>query len=207
MCSKTHAEEYAEQQRKQATRAARQAEEKARRVEMARLEKEAEEERKRKKLERESRRMDSAREEYHARWMALLSAPADTDVGGLKNHILTFDDIPWPIASAYRAKPDKRRSKAAEEPPYGSINVDDLTPEAVSSFLLPVAGVVDPADLNDGVKKKEKKDRLRETFLRFHPDKFEGRFLKRFKEEDKEKVLEAIGQVSRVLNKLLGDGS
>ncbi|KAF8806571.1 hypothetical protein BYT27DRAFT_7101987 [Phlegmacium glaucopus] len=184
MYRKTHAEEYAEQERKKAAKAARREDEKARKAERARLEKAAEEERKRKELERESRRWDYAREEYGIRWRALLSTTGDSE----PSRTLSFDDIPWPVAVSCQ-KSKKRQSGV----PRRSITVEDLTADAITAFLLP-AGQED---------KEKRKEKLRESILRFHPDKFEGRFMKFVKESEKEKMKEAIGQVSRVLNSLM----
>lgn len=214
---KTHVEEYAEQQRQKAAKAARRAEEKARKAEEARLEKAAEEDRKRRKLERESRKMDTARDDYHQRWTALLTSAAENATGAERANepsppLLSFDDIPWPIAIAHpREKPEKRHRahhRAAEDVTLArkSTSVEDLTAEAISSFLLPVVAAVAETESDMVMKKKERKDRLREAFLRFHPDKFEGRFMRRVKEDEREKVREAIGQVSRVLNSLMGEG-
>ncbi|KAF8911515.1 hypothetical protein CPB84DRAFT_1812351 [Gymnopilus junonius] len=195
MYRKTHAEEYAEQQRKKAAQAARRAEEKARKAEAEKLEKEAEEERERKKAERESRRMDYAREEYQARWTKLLAATESEQVVEL-----TFDDIPWPIFAAHRDKPPKEKDKRHANGLEGrAVRTSELTEEAISTFLLPNAEL----ERDGAAVKKERKERLREAFLRFHPDKFEGRFMKRVKESKREKVREAIGQVSRVLNALM----
>jgi len=83
---------------------------------------------------------------------------------------LTFADFPWPIAAA------QDRAEVA---------IDDLTVEAVSAFLFP--------------ENVERKERLREAFLRFHPDKFEGRFMHRIQPSEVDKVRAGIGQVSRVL--------
>jgi hypothetical protein len=135
------------------------------------------------KLERESRRWDYAREEYGIRWRELLSITGESETLG-------FDDIPWPVAAAHRQKLKKRESKV----PRGSITVDELTAEAVTAFLLPAGKEFD---------REKRKEKLRESFLRFHPDKFEGRFMRFVKEGDKERVKEAIGQVSRVLNSLM----
>jgi len=201
---KTHAEEYAEKQRQKAAKEARRAEEKARKAEAARLDRLAEEERKMKKLERQSRRMEYARNEYHSRWTALLATTSESDT----TRTLEFHDIPWPIATAYReAKADTRRrtqdtADGLVTSPKPDIGIDDLTVEAISSFILPVVGVVD-VESDDATRKKERKDKLRETFLRFHPDKFEGRFMKRFPESQQGKVRDAIGQISRVLNSLM----
>jgi len=183
---KTHAEEYAEQERKKAAKAARREEEKARKAETVRLEKAAEEERKRMKLERESRRWDYAREEYGIRWRELLSITGENE----PPETLGFDDIPWPVAAAQRQKPRKRGS---EVPLRLAITVDDLTAEAITPFLLPTGKEID---------REKRKETLRQSFLRFHPDKFEGRFMRFIKDSDKDRVKEAIGQVSRVLNSL-----
>jgi hypothetical protein len=129
------------------------------------------------KLERESRRWDYAREEYGIRWRELLSITGESETLG-------FDDVPWPVAAAQRQKLKKR----------GSITVAELTAEAITAFLLPAGKEFD---------REKRKEKLRESFLRFHPDKFEGRFMRFVKEGDKEKVKEAIGQVSRVLNSLM----
>lgn len=93
-------------------------------------------------------------------------------------HELAFAEIPWPIYHTPAGK--------AEE---------EFTKDAITAFLL--AGLEDD--------KKGRKDVLRETFLRYHPDKFEGRFMQRVKQKDKERVREAIQQISRVLNHILED--
>lgn len=64
-----------------------------------------------------------------------------------------------------------------------------LTADALSSFLLP-----------EGVNRK---DRLRQTMLRFHPDKFEARVLIRVVEADKDRVREALGAVVRAVGELM----
>jgi len=120
-----------------------------------------------------------------------------TTVSGEPEGSLGYDDIPWPIAHAHWGKAEKHGGK---ERPLLMTGVEELTAEAISSFLLPPH--VEKDDLS---VKKEKKDRLREAFRRFHPDKFEGRFMGRVNENDKEKVREAIGQISRVLNLLMGE--
>ena len=135
------------------------------------------------KLERESRRWDYAREEYDNRWRELLGENEQTETLG-------FDDIPWPVAAAHRQKPRKRGSEALLRL---AITVEDLTAEAITTFLLPAGKELD---------REKRKEKLRQSFLRFHPDKFEGRFMRFIKDSDKDRVKEAIGQVSRVLNSL-----
>ncbi|KAJ7794296.1 hypothetical protein B0H14DRAFT_2468798, partial [Mycena olivaceomarginata] len=190
MYRKTHAQEYAEEQQKKASRDARRAQEKAAKAETVRLAKLAEEERKRKKLEKEIRRADYAREEYHLRWKILLAAPSDSE------NALTFNDIPWPVASAHRQKPDKGSSQTAPPP----VSLDDLTVDAIAAFLVPPS-----LSANAETEKKHRKDKLRETFLRFHPDKFEGRLMSRVRESDRQRVRDAIGVVVRALNALTGE--
>ena len=133
------------------------------------------------KLERESRRMGYAREEYGIRWRELLSTTRESETLG-------FDDIPWPVAAAQRQK------RESGVPRRSIITVDELTAEAITAFLLPTG---------KEFEKEKRKEKLRESILRFHPDKFEGRFMRFVKEDDREKVKEAIGQVSRVLNSLM----
>ncbi|KAJ7502970.1 hypothetical protein B0H11DRAFT_2274388 [Mycena galericulata] len=191
MYRKTHAQEYEEERQKKASRDTRRAQEKALKAETARLAKLAEDERKRKKLEKEIRHADYAREEYHMRWKTLMAAPAD---GERVESPLTFSDIPWPIVSAHRQKSDKKGSSKPVLPP--TVSLEDLTVDAIAAFLVPSSGESD---------KKNRKDKLRETFLRFHPDKFEGRLMNRVRESDQAHVREAIGVVVRALNKLMGE--
>ena len=74
----------------------------------------------------------------------------------------------------------------ADEP--ARVRIEDLTAEAIAAFLLP------PSDFDapSADPSKERKEKLRETMLRFHPDKFEGRVMKRVREKDRERVKEAV---------------
>lgn len=99
-----------------------------------------------------------------------------------------FQDIPWPVAP-----PVDDRS---------SITVDDISPELISSFLLPT----NPADM-PSVEPSSVKDILRITMLRFHPDKFETRILSRVREKDKNKVKEVADIVVRALNSLMKENA
>lgn len=186
MYRKTHAQEIAEQQRKKEARAARKADEKARRAETARLEKLAEEEQKRKKTIEGQRLRICSRKEYDRKWKALLE-PADNAVDPPK---LTLWDIPWPTFSAYGQGTEAEQAAAL---------IEGLTADAISSFLLDSLG----NDLHPEEDRMGRKEKLREAFLRYHPDKFEGRFLGRVKTEDQALVQEAIGQVVRGLNILM----
>nr|GAT56157.1 predicted protein [Mycena chlorophos] len=183
MYRKTHAKEYAEEQERKARREARRAEEKARRAETARLAAQAEEEHRRKKRQKEARRFEFARADYDSRWKALLLL-SDADA------VLTFADIPWPVLAAQR-----RSERHANDPPP-VISLDALSAEEIAVFLVPDVP-------KDEASKKNRKEKLRETYLRFHPDKFEGRFMRRMRERDQEKTREAIGVVVRALNVLM----
>ena len=50
---------------------------------------------------------------------------------------------------------------------------------------------------------KKARDRLKEQLLRWHPDRFEGKWLTRVAEEDREEVKKGVGQVARALNELM----
>ncbi|KAF8622745.1 hypothetical protein AX15_006835 [Amanita polypyramis BW_CC] len=188
-----HAKEYAEQEHQEAVRGARIAQEKAKKAHTKRLEQEAEEEHKRKRHERERRDWQFARQQYDQRWKALLFDHAANSHDGLQ-----FNDIPWPILYAYKS--------GSKTPPAPNrlINVEHLTENAISKFLLPVQdsalGSLQPEPGDDA---KEKRDKLRETMLRFHPDKFEGRIMKMVAADAQASVREGIAQVVRVVNELL----
>ena len=151
---------------------------------MARLEQAAAEKREKKRQEREKEQWVSARQQYDQRWKTLLSDGDRSHDGWLK-----FIDIPWPIPNAYKT---------------GTICIGDLTEDSISTFLLsswvPVPTGTEKMATNDA---KEKKDKLREAMLRFHPDKFEGRIMKLVAEVERGNVREGIAQVVRVLNRLL----
>jgi len=151
-----------------------------------------------KRLGQERRREQYAREEYEMCWKKLLSNLIDDDPNGPEQK-LGFHDIPWPISAAYRDKPDRRTRI--------SLSLADLTQEAIVDFLFPATDTPTDSSMPPGADKKERKDKLRETFLRFHPDKFEGRFIKHVKETDRDAVREAIGQIARCLNSLMGENT
>lgn len=96
-----------------------------------------------------------------------------------KNADIGFDDIPWPVRSHHR-----------------TLVTADLTVDAVAAFLLP-----------DGTPEhgRSRKDVLRETLLRFHPDKFEGRLMAAVRTEEQAVVREGIGRVVRALNSLMAE--
>ncbi|KAF7782697.1 hypothetical protein Agabi119p4_2073 [Agaricus bisporus var. burnettii] len=96
--------------------------------------------------------------------------------------MLEFCDIPWPIFHMA-----KHRS---------AVSMDNLTEEAITAFLLPV---------DVGESERSRKEVLREAFLRFHPDKFEGRIMRLVRESEREAVRQGISRVVVVLNKLMAE--
>lgn len=191
-----HAQQYEEEARRKAEQAARRARKKQMKAETARLENAAEERRKQKKRERDRRREEDARAEYERRWRDLL------DINARHDSLFSFGDIPWPLfAPMTHSVPADSDSS--------SITLEHFTATAISAFLLPVsenfaltqdAGASLPTSVHE---KKEKKEKLRDAMLRFHPDKFEGRIMRKVIETEKDRVREAVGQVARVINTLM----
>jgi len=96
-----------------------------------------------------------------------------------KNADIGFADIPWPVMGNHRP-----------------VLIADLTADAVAAFLLP-GGVPGHG--------RSRKEVLRETLLRFHPDKFEGRLMQAVRAEEQAVVREGVGRVVRVLNSLMAE--
>lgn len=111
---------------------------------------------------------------------------------------LTFMDIPWPHFPSFSPAVGGNTT-------YHTHRIEDFTEESISKFLtvLTSKSVRLAADA-DKSEDKVRKDKLRETMLRFHPDKFEGRVMQRVSITDRDRVREAVGQIVRVLNTLMG---
>ena len=87
---------------------------------------------------------------------------------------LRFRSIPWPV----------------------------MTPISSPDMLLPIhiaAFILHPLHSQG----KSRKDRLREALLRWHPDRFEAKWLNKVVEEERASVQEGVGCVVRALNDLL----
>jgi len=191
MWKRKHAREYEEQAKRDAEKAAQRARQKEIKAETARIERAALEREESRRKERRRQQEEEYRQQYEHRWKALLD-PRTRDHGPL-----TFGDIPWPL---FLARHEGRRVSRAE------LHVEDITPEAISAFILPdVNGTTSPGK-GDDVSRRNR-DKLKETLLRFHPDKFNGRFMHRVSASDVESVREAVAQVARVLNVLLSGQS
>ncbi len=92
--------------------------------------------------------------------------------------LLTFESIPWPM----NPQPT---------------SVHELDGALVKSFILsPAHSLGKPA-----------KQRLREQLLRFHPDRFLGRWLSRVGENDRAAVKEGVNKVARYINEALAQHS
>ena len=174
---KRNAQAYQEQLRKMAEEEARKKRVEQLASERARREAREADERRRRKRSREGREKQNARDDYETRWDTLLS-PDET-----ASRFLTFRDIPWPCHAAY-STPDNQ-----------DFSLDDLTTDSMSEFLFLPA--------KESTESTQKIKAIRETLLRFHPDKFEGRVMSRVSEADRARVQEGIGIVVRMLNELM----
>jgi hypothetical protein len=83
---------------------------------------------------------------------------------------LTFFDIPWPVIGNIK----------------GPASLDAPT---IKAFLMSQSH--SPA--------KAIKQRVRDAMLRFHPDRFEGRWLDHIRESDRPFVKDGVGRVVRFL--------
>ncbi|KAG8771158.1 hypothetical protein FRC12_003816 [Ceratobasidium sp. 428] len=95
------------------------------------------------------------------------------------NEVFHFEDIPWPTAI----------------PPTSP---SSITPEEVARFLF--SGPL----LDEGMTLKS---RIKDCLLRWHPDKFSGRWMQYVVESDKSRVRDGIDAVIRAGNKVMADYS
>lgn len=122
---------------------------------------------------------ENAWELYETRWDALATSTARTTssrphaVAPLPKP-LSFRDIPWPLFQV-------PKSPAL------------ITPHNVAAFLLSPTHSA----------QKTRRERLRCALLLWHPDKFEGRYLDRVRESERDAVQEGVKAVARCLHELL----
>ncbi|GLB39217.1 hypothetical protein LshimejAT787_0603790 [Lyophyllum shimeji] len=93
------------------------------------------------------------------------------------NSDMRWGSVPWPMF-----KPPK--------------SPEDITAAAVSAYM-------QSPYYPDKDKSKTYKDRLKDHIKKWHPDRFETKYLPRFVEEDRERVKEGAGSVARTLSDLL----
>jgi len=177
LARKRNTQVYQEQLRKRAEEEARKKRAEQLASERARKEAREADERRRRKRSRERRAKQDARDDYETRWDALLST------GETAEQSLTFRDIPWPCHTAYSI-PDGQ-----------CFSLDDLTIDSISEFLFRPA--------KEPMEDLRKIRTIRETLLRFHPDKFESRVMSRVSTAERAKVHEGVGIVARTLNELM----
>lgn len=144
-----------------------------------RVEKEKERLRQHEELIREIRALEDAWAIYESRWNLLnMTARSPTPMSYSREQTwrvqLAFTDIPWPTVQPPRSK-------------Y------DLTFATLSDFFL-------SRHLPAG---RATKERLRDALLRWHPDRFEGRYLDKIRPQDRDDVIEGVGIVVRYLNSIL----
>lgn len=147
------------------------------RKEQKRKEEEEERDHLKRRAEREERRKQMALQKYNEKWMILLSTShPDRPTTGT----LFFSDIPWP---------------QFETPASPA----ELNPASMKDFVLTPSA----ADLVANIARPVK-DMLRVHFLRFHPDKFNGKIMPLVSAEGDERmaVAEGVGIVMHCLNTL-----
>lgn len=121
-------------------------------------------------------------DEYERRWSELQTKErrGDTEI--------SFRDIPWPVYVSGDSKTN--RSKVSKPIQPYSVTLSDLTITNISTFLT--------EGLNVRGCKVSRKERVRSSLLRWHPDKIMG-LVERVVENERKDVLDGIGVVIRCL--------
>ncbi|KAJ3979280.1 hypothetical protein F5890DRAFT_1558940 [Lentinula detonsa] len=154
-------------------------------AETERLEKLGAAERRSRRQEKENQRLELSRSEYHNRWKLLLSnTSADMPQAEIR-----FDDIPWPILPAFK-KNEISTFLFTSCVPLADPSIDTAIGETIS--LSSSTSAQRLAEVEMAKARKDRKEKLRETLLCFHPDKFEGRLMSRVRPDEKVKVTEAL---------------
>lgn len=128
------------------------------------------------KLKAEEEALTERWEAYEKAWKSLPRL--------INSRELTFHDIPWPIAIPEQDGTKKNSQKR-------KIGVRDLTPVAIEEFLTDVLRV-------RGTK-ISKKERIRASLLRWHPDKMTS-IVSRVAEDDIEEVKKGVAAVAAALS-------
>jgi hypothetical protein len=183
MWKRTHRAEVEAQERDERDKAARKEREQVARRAVQIEERQAEEKRAAKRAEKERTKKQQAWTSYQALWDVLnstaaassstTSSTAEADYTPSRPP-LTFESLPWPTYPPPR-------------------NVDMLTKDAISSFLL--SSTHSPG--------KTRKQLLREALLAYHPDRFIGRYLILVESSQRPLIEDAVGRVIRTLNSLM----
>lgn len=197
MWRRTHRTEVESQERRAKEREARKEKERLARQMVEKEEREREARRKLARAEKEKKRRAEAWNSYRRLWDVLTataaaavsaSAPASVETVSVSQTEddaddmvparppLTFTELPWPTYP----------------PP---INIDELTKDGVSSFLL----------ATDHSADKTRKQRIREALLAYHPDRYVGRYMAAIDPSHRALVQEAVVKVTIALNALAED--
>jgi hypothetical protein len=179
------------------------------RAEYVRKEEErVEEERKRREQEANERRAEDARrrgaekrrQEEQAREAERREAERKTRKTSINSMRLVPDRSVLEVWNAYES--GWAAMTTATQLRFRSIPWPTLNPVSSPEMLLPIqiaAFILNPQHSQG----KSRKDRLREALLRWHPDRFESKWLNKVAEEDRDSVKEGVGCVVRALNDLL----
>lgn len=140
-------------------------------------------------------RMAEAYSRYEEKWSTLPTLST-----------IRFSDIPWPVYTSALTTPS---SPYAPQPSYQSglrapkpINsIEQLTTTTIAPFIL-------SPHHSEG---KSRKDRIKAELLRWHPDRFNGRYLNKVnatippgaEESEQDRVKNCVGQVARCLSDML----
>jgi hypothetical protein len=83
--------------------------------------------------------------------------------------------------------------------------ISQLTVEAISAFLFTAEKEqeLEEQGLDDAGRARARKEELRATMLRFHPDKFEGRIIPRVKLGERATVREGANAVTMAVAALM----
>jgi NF-kappa-B inhibitor-like protein 1 len=124
--------------------------------------------------------LGAKRARYEAAWQFLIARLA-SQKSPLPLASLGFKDIPWII------------------PP---LQQQQQQQDISSSFKNEIQGVV----MYGVYIEEEKRRRLRGELVRWHPDKFKARFDRYLKKEDREKIMDRVDEMTRLLTDILGGG-
>ncbi|KAI0710789.1 hypothetical protein C8Q76DRAFT_738710 [Earliella scabrosa] len=159
------------------------------REERERKVREEEEQKKREEEEREKREREerAARDEQIRIWDQLFCTEYDRRWQLIKEAkpeywgAVPYMEFPFPVIPTIR-------TENWPAPPAPS----DIDKKRVEEFLFhPVR-----------MEGKTRKERIREEFLRWHPDKFEGQAMRVVRNEEKEIMREAVGVIARILTEI-----
>lgn len=175
------AQQREQQQRERQQREQQERAERARREQAERAAREAwerEERARREAAERAARQQSSKTREqlcdqYDERWAIMSKANAD---GSLPSGCVSYADFPLPIFTP-------------------NVLPADITHDAVREFVL--------SPFLKSMADKPPKRRIRATLLLWHPDKFEGTYLRTLRDADRDTMKEAVKIISGILNDLL----